>query len=263
MRRLCCGQVASIEHTSTTLRGWIKTSHNSKPTNPILADCSLNKRNCQENRRWWSGFLSSKDVSDQNKWIITIPMILPLCSEETRKHKIQKKTCLVGSGLVVTGGTKKKVMVTTTRDCQNSSCFSDTTWHKRNIQMHKNGNSNGDSMSIYSNHNRRMQIFLASVFSCSLPQDDCMLWNSSFYCSWTRFEKVPCHVSLHQSKTFSYEIFWKSRRKWNFKISHFWKLCTIGRMAFCDVEQLRQQSNHSTLCYNINARHQMWLLFNI
>ena len=168
MRRLCCGQVASIEHTSTTLDRWIKTSHNSKPTNPILADCSLNKRDCHENRRWWGGFLSSKDVSDQNKWIITIPMILPLCSEETRKHKIQKKKCLVGSGLVVTGGTKKKVMVTTTRDCQNSSCFSDTTWHKRNIQMHKNGNSNGYSMSVYSNHNRRMQIFLTSVFSCSL-----------------------------------------------------------------------------------------------
>ena len=160
-----CGQVASIEHTSTTLRDWIKTSHNSKPTNPILADCSLNKRNCQENRRWWGGFLSSKDVSDHNKWILTIPMILT----KHTKCKIRKEEkCLVGSGLVVTGGTKKKVMMTTTRDCQNSSCFSDTTWHKRNIQMHKNDNSNGYSMSVYSNHNRRMQIFLTSVFSCSL-----------------------------------------------------------------------------------------------
>ena len=107
------------------------------------------------------------------------------------------------------------------------------------------------------------KFFLPAFFLAPWPQDDCMLWNSSFYCSWTRIEKVLCHVSLHQSKIFSYEILWKSRRKWNFKISHFWKLCTIGRMAFCDVEQLRQQSNHSTLCYNINARHQMWLFFNI
>ena len=202
MRRLCCGQVASIEHRSTTLDRWIKTSHNSKPTTPILADCSLNKPDCQENRRWWGGFLSSKDVSDHNKWIITIPMIL-------KKHtnaKYKKKKCLVRSGLVVTGGTKKKVMVTTTRDCQNSSCFSDTTWHKRNIQMHKNGNSNGNSMSIYSNHKRRMQIFLTSVFSCSLAARWFHALELKFYCSWTRLERVLCHVSLHQRKIFSYEI---------------------------------------------------------
>ena len=170
MRRLCCGLdrwLVLNTQAWTTLDRWIKTSHNSKPTNPILADCSLNKRDCQENRRWWGGFLSSKDVSDHNKWIITIPMILPLCSEETRKHKIQKKE-MFGWLWLDAGGTKKKVMVTTTRDCQNSSCFSDTTWHKRNIQMHKNGNSNGNPMSIYSNHNRRMQIFLTSAFSCSL-----------------------------------------------------------------------------------------------
>ena len=206
MRRLCCGQVASIEHRSTTLDRWIKTSHNSKPTNPILADCSLNKPDCQENRRWWGGFLSSKDVSDHNKWIITIPMILPLCFEETRKHKIQKKKCLVDLVWLWLGEQRRRWWWPQQETAKTLHASQTRLGTKEIYKCTKMAIAMVIHWAYILTTRGECKFFSPAFFLAPWPQDDFMLWNSSFYCSWTRLEKVPCHVSLHQSKIFSYEI---------------------------------------------------------
>ena len=177
MRRLCCGQVASIEHRSTTLDRWIKTSQNSKPTNPILADYSLNKRNCQEKRRWWGGFLSSKDVSDHNKWIITIPMIL----KKHTKHKIRKEEN-VWLDLVWLWLEKQRrswwwPQQETAKTLQASQTRLGT---KEIYKCTKMAIAMVIQWAYILTTTGECKFFSPAFFLAPWPQDDFMLWNSSF-----------------------------------------------------------------------------------